>query len=73
MLKSGSPFLIDQHNVLCMLFVFVSTSRKPGEVYGMSKNGMNVGRAGTQEVKAPKGENKVKKPKKEKGGDLRAK
>lgn len=39
----------------------------------MRKNGMNVGRAGTQEVKAPKGENKVKKPKKEKGGDLRAK
>lgn len=39
----------------------------------MSKNGLNVGRGATQEVKAPKGGEKTKKPKKAKGGDLRAK
>lgn len=40
----------------------------------MSKNGMNVGRAGSQEVQAPKGSGKQpKQPKKQKGGDLRAK
>lgn len=55
-----------------VLFVLYKHKSETGEVYGMSKNGMNVGRAGTQEVKAPKGENKVKKPKKAKGGDLRA-
>ena len=55
-----------------VLFVLYKHKSETGEVYGMSKNGMNVGRAGRQEVKAPKGENKVKKPKKAKGGDLRA-
>lgn len=36
-------------------------------------NGMNVGRGGTQQVKAPKGNEQVKKPNKQTGGDLRSK
>lgn len=37
----------------------------------MSKNGLNVGRSGSMEVKAPKGGEQVKKPGAQKGGDLR--
>lgn len=41
----------------------------------MRKNGMNVGRGGSMEVKAPKSGDAEKKtaPNKQKGGDLRAK
>lgn len=36
-------------------------------------HGMNIGRAGAQEVKAPKGAEGTKKPKMQKGKDLRCK
>ena len=41
----------------------------------MSKNGLNVGRGGSMEVKAPKSHETEKKtvPNKQKGSDLRAK
>ena len=40
----------------------------------MSKNGLNIGRGGSMEVKAPKSGNTEanKKPNKQTGGDLRA-
>lgn len=38
----------------------------------MSKNGLNISRAGSMEVKAPKGAGSGKKPKSQKGGDLRS-
>lgn len=55
-----------------IVFLICEQKSQKEEVENMSKNGLNVGRGGTQEVKAPKGGEKVKKPRKEKGGDLRA-
>jgi hypothetical protein len=38
----------------------------------MQKTKLNINNAGAQAIKAPNGENKGKEPKKQTGGDLRA-
>ncbi len=58
---------------MCRLVAEFFAERKGVKDMRKHGNGLEVGRAGTMEVKATKGAESTKAPKKQTGGDLRAK